>query len=149
LQIVTELKDQIKACKFAKRNMSSLNAHENKTIDNTLVEKRDIKLLSPLQQEWVEANCCVLMRKPIEKILIRYEKIPTNFLTTFGSGSMGANVASQSATLVANHLNSSLCMLETLSRYFHHQRWVWSTQQGTNVQLPLVSLARILSVLTK
>ena len=30
----------------------------------------------PLQRLWADICCCILMQKPVEKILIRYERMP-------------------------------------------------------------------------
>ncbi len=139
-QIINTLKEQIKSCKFPKRNISAINYPKGKNLASNESNKSDRKAVTPLQREWIDVNCCVLINKPIEKILIRYDKMPKDFSLCFDK---------QELNSTSNQHLPSLNMFQTLNRYLHHQRWIWTTHSGTNSRLTSVSLAKILSVLTK
>ncbi|PSN35432.1 Protein SZT2 [Blattella germanica] len=103
---------------------------------------------SPTQQQqptrkWSDVSCCVLLHKPVEKILIRYERMPSDFGTVvFPDGTTPLAPGSQAKTRTAGG-----GLLTTLSRYLHHRRWVWAAQSGADAEEE--AIARVLATITK
>ncbi|XP_073499754.1 KICSTOR complex protein SZT2 isoform X2 [Phyllobates terribilis] len=92
--------------------------------------------------------CLVLLHKPLEKLLIKYDKLPLDYRTPFILNLESlAQHTSVSGPLIANRSASST--LASLSRYFYHQRWIWSVQSGLAPTVPTTALAQILSTLTE
>ncbi|KAB0391156.1 hypothetical protein E2I00_016908, partial [Balaenoptera physalus] len=99
-------------------------------------------MLGP-QQALSDRPCLVVLHKPLDKLLIRYEKLPLDyrapFLLTLEPPGPLALVSGRSAS-------SSLA---SLSRYLYHQRWLWSIPSGLAPALPLSAIAQLLSILTE
>ncbi|CAM1294268.1 SZT2 (predicted) [Pycnogonum litorale] len=85
-KVVQDLKDKILSLNFPQRAMSKepsmpkstqLRMSHRSGDGSTMV--RDKIYRSPLQRAWSEINCCVLMHKPVEKMIVRYERIPVDF----------------------------------------------------------------------
>lgn len=135
------MNEQIKGLKFPNRNFTKTN------------ESGETEMKPNLQKEYVNLNCCVLMRKPIEKIIVRYDKLPDNFLISNLTDTQTYNSSSdtQSNSSLVNSIQttSSFNMFDTLRRYMHHERWVWNTQLSLSYTMSLSSLARILTTITK
>ncbi|XP_065351660.1 KICSTOR complex protein SZT2-like isoform X3 [Cloeon dipterum] len=108
-----------------------------------------INSVSPEEQNANYTNadlkCCILLVKPVEKILIRYERMPLDFATVvFPDGTRPAG----KSTLP---ISGSSSMLTTLSRYLHHRRWIWVAQpgsKGNNHLNKFTSLSRTLKTIT-
>ncbi|CAH1153732.1 unnamed protein product [Phaedon cochleariae] len=91
-----------------------------------------------------ENYCCVLLQKPLEKILIRYERIPSNYTTViFPDGTQPPH----SPIPLPSPATGTL--FTTLSRYLFHKRWIWSASLPSNPRLPDQSISRILKTLTR
>ncbi|XP_048353115.1 KICSTOR complex protein SZT2 isoform X1 [Sphaerodactylus townsendi] len=90
--------------------------------------------------------CLIVLHKPLEKLLIRYEKLPSDYhvpcLLTLENPSMSGPL-----TMAVNRTASST--LASLSRYFYHQRWIWCVQSGLVPALPITAVAQLLSTLTE
>ncbi|XP_018578793.1 KICSTOR complex protein SZT2 isoform X1 [Anoplophora glabripennis] len=99
-------------------------------------------LSSPMKSK--ENFCCVLLQKPLEKILIRYERIPSNFTTVIFPD--GTQPRHSTLSLPSSTTGS---LFTTLSRYLYHKRWIWSATHSTNPKLPDQSISRILNTLTR
>lgn len=71
--IVGQLKEKVLALKFPRRGTQKADKTKraigsgNKAEQLTASPKRK----APLQREWSEINCCIVLTKPVEKILIR------------------------------------------------------------------------------
>ncbi|OTF80708.1 hypothetical protein BLA29_011609, partial [Euroglyphus maynei] len=95
----------------------------------------------------ISVNCFVILNRPIERMLIRYEKIPTDFYSCYKyEEDLRSKTAGPQLTSYA-----SLNMFQTLVRFLYHQRFIWSTNDcsaSTNNQLNITSISKILSVLT-
>uniref|UniRef100_A0A1Y1NFY9 Protein SZT2 n=1 Tax=Photinus pyralis TaxID=7054 RepID=A0A1Y1NFY9_PHOPY len=107
----------------------------------------DLSLLSysssPVKSK--ENLCCTLLKKPLERVLIRYERIPTDFTTVvFPDGTQPSYTM---RSFPPSPLASTL--FTTLSRYLYHKRWIWSTSHVINPKLELPTVSRILSILTR
>ncbi|KAF5294731.1 hypothetical protein FQA39_LY00215 [Lamprigera yunnana] len=98
-------------------------------------------LSSPLKSK--ENLCCTLLKKPLERVLIRYERIPKDFSTViFPDGTQPGKTVRYYPSLVGS-------LFTTLSRYLYHKRWIWSTSHVVNPKLELSAVSRILSTLTR
>ncbi|KAF4533502.1 hypothetical protein B566_EDAN000987, partial [Ephemera danica] len=92
---------------------------------------------------WSDLNCCILLTKPVEKILIRYERMPSDFTTViFPDGTQPLSSGKPVNLAVGGS------MLTTLSRYLHHRRWIWVVQQGAKPTVNSATLTRTLSTIT-
>ncbi|XP_017776135.1 PREDICTED: protein SZT2-like [Nicrophorus vespilloides] len=111
-------------CEELKRELTSLSY-----LSTALKSKEDIG--------------CTLLLKPLEKILIRYERIPTNFHTVIFPDGTKNSVQTLPISPFAGTL------FTTLSRYLFHQRWIWRATHLSNERLDVGSLARILGTLTR
>ncbi|XP_021342251.1 protein SZT2-like isoform X1 [Mizuhopecten yessoensis] len=142
--IIQELRDKVAALRFPKRGQTKVEKSKVSPTKDSAVRKLK-KRPSPLLRDWSEIKCCVLLIKPIEQILISYDRLPQDmsiiedpykFLPSHLSNQQLA-----SKTAVANTFNM-------MSRYLHHQRWVWTVKQG-KVEISMPAIGRILSTLAK
>ncbi|XP_054162649.1 KICSTOR complex protein SZT2-like [Oppia nitens] len=154
-EILNELKELIKCCKFPKRHISSFNTQKSKMSQlNDLNEMNEYNKserkfsFSYQQRHSIDDKCCVLITKPIDKILIRYERLPKNFnyiLDKYWISKNNINLSNTSH----NQSLTSLNMFQILSRYLDHQRWIWTPIMASNTRLSSSSFAKILIILTK
>lgn len=85
-------------------------------------------------------HCFVLLNRPIERILLRYEKVPNEF---FSCHKYEEDCKSKS------NMHTSINMFQTLTRFLHHKRFIWSTHNSPHTPLLSISaVSRILSELT-
>ncbi|XP_066906429.1 KICSTOR complex protein SZT2 isoform X3 [Halyomorpha halys] len=100
-QVVEDIKEEIKNLRIAQRADS--------------LRKYDLPLEAHLRSE---VECCTLIQKPLEKILIRYERMPCEFGTViFPDGTQPVSAAKP--------LKPASTLITTLSRYLHHKRSIW------------------------
>ncbi|XP_075411097.1 KICSTOR complex protein SZT2 isoform X3 [Tenrec ecaudatus] len=99
-------------------------------------------MLGP-QQALSDRPCLVALHKPLDKLLIRYEKLPLDYRAPF----LLTLEPPGPLPLVSGRSASS--SLASLSRYLYHQRWVWSVPSGLAPALPLSAIAQLLSILTE
>ncbi|KAM5148148.1 LOW QUALITY PROTEIN: KICSTOR complex protein SZT2 [Mantella aurantiaca] len=92
--------------------------------------------------------CLVLLHKPLEKLLIKYDKLPLDYRTPF---ILNLESPTQHTAVPGPHITnrSASSTLASLSRYFYHQRWIWSVQSGLATSVPTTAMAQILSTLTE
>lgn len=175
-QIVSELKDTIRNCKLlfkAPYDVSSGLLEDGSVIVDE----------STGGSETLDFDACVLTTKAIDKILIRYNRVPIKFTAPFeeycltsqsnftignpaGVGGCGSDLNHQQSqlepqtleivdeansyrdlqvfakvNLAAQAVHAAADTLAILSRYFHHQRWIWLTSQpfftGQLVDVPI------------
>ncbi|RZC33025.1 SZT2-like, partial [Asbolus verrucosus] len=108
--------------------------------------KKELAALSymPSPGKTKENVCCILLQKPLEKILIRYERMPNDFSTViFPDGTQPPHTTLN----VPSPLTGSL--FTTLSRYLYHKRWIWSATHSSNPRLLDTAISRILTTLTR
>lgn len=115
-KIVDELKEKIHECKF------HTTLHDSSTeLESTIVPDSEITL----HRAPDSTSCFVLTRKPVDKIRIKYDQVPANFSASFESYFSHVQPSSTTASV----LEAATDTLATLSRYLHHQRWVWVTRE--------------------
>lgn len=97
-----------------------------------------------------ETPSCTIIHKSLERILIRYERMPIDLNTiVFPDGTQTHSM--KVASVFGGTLNTSL------SRYLFHNRWLWHIRRPfvqtipgiTLPKLNLTAIARILSTITK
>ncbi|XP_075037796.1 KICSTOR complex protein SZT2 isoform X2 [Mixophyes fleayi] len=147
-KIAEELRDRILQLRFPHRVQSKETTPR--------VKRKMIVIGSPSKSPPPQApppafsdRCClVLLHKPLEKLLIKYDKLPLDYRTPFILNLESlAQHTSVPGPLITNRSASST--LASLSRYFYHQRWIWSVQSSLTASVPITSMAQILSTLTE
>lgn len=134
LSIVSNLKTQL--CELS----CSLSTHER------LSDRISSSSHAPVSRKCSRVSCCTVLQKPVEKILIRYKKMPSTFDTVVfpdGTQTLISAKSSFPETGKAGYL------VTTLSRYLHHKRWIWSAQNVPGSSLGIPAIARILSTITE
>lgn len=76
---------------------------------------------------------------------LRYEKLPSDYRAPF-SLTLEHPAVSGPLTMASRTASSTLA---SLSRYFYHQRWIWSVQSGLAPAVPITAVAQLLSTLTE
>ncbi|XP_060686536.1 KICSTOR complex protein SZT2 [Hemiscyllium ocellatum] len=149
-KIVDELRDQILSLRFPQRVQSkeATPKVKRKHVGNASPSKSPP--LPATQLALSDRPCVVILKKPLEKLLIRYEKLPSDYRTPFilNLDSCGHPASMSGATTMTTTRTAS-STLASLSRYFYHQRWIWSVQPGLGPSVPITSAAQILSILTE
>ncbi|XP_078582766.1 KICSTOR complex protein SZT2-like isoform X1 [Branchiostoma floridae x Branchiostoma japonicum] len=140
-EIVTDIKEKL--------NTLSKRAHKVDTPKGKSSPSKQGSTDKP-EQGQAERACLVLQAKPLEKMLIRYEKVPSDY-TSLYSASVEAPAAARvgGSTPLITVNKTATTMFGTLSRYLYHQRWVWGVQLGPAAPVTAQDAARILATLTK
>lgn len=162
-EIVNELMNHLVQCKLPQRNLSSsLMQKTNDQPDQVNVQldqdmfgdkgntsddssSNPVPHLNDNNSERSDLSiknktgCFVVLTRPIEKLLIRYENIPRDFFSIYKFEQDLKNSNSQ------NTLN----MFQTLTRFLHHKRFVWTTHDCLLLKpLTAIHISKILSTLT-
>ncbi|XP_054706833.1 LOW QUALITY PROTEIN: KICSTOR complex protein SZT2-like [Uloborus diversus] len=129
-QIVRDLREKILNLKLTKRATS----------------KDSSQLCKQQPLSFPETSCCFFLKKPVEKVLIRYEKLPVNYLVSVPESQFSL----RGVPISPKHTDSYLYVdaLITLSKYLEQQRWIWTLQYDANTSLALASASKILYTLT-
>ncbi|XP_065812120.1 KICSTOR complex protein SZT2 [Labrus bergylta] len=149
-KIVEELREQILKLRFPHRVQSKEATPKTK--------RKIVGHPSPSKSPSIPAPkpalsdrpCVVVLNKPLEKLLIRYEKLPLDLRTPFIFHMENFPPPSNSTvplSMAANRTASST--LASLSRYFLHQRWVWNVQNSHGLTVAMQAVAHILSMLSE
>ncbi|XP_053983197.1 KICSTOR complex protein SZT2-like [Hylaeus volcanicus] len=97
-----------------------------------------------------ETLCCTIIHKSLERILVRYERLPTNLNSIVFPD--GTQTNSMKVTPIFGGI-----LTTSLSRYLYHNRWLWHIKRPfvqtipgiTLPRLNITAIARILSTITK
>ncbi|XP_045562249.1 KICSTOR complex protein SZT2 isoform X4 [Salmo salar] len=149
-KIVDELREQILRLRFPHRvqNKEATPKTKRKILGHASPSKSP-PLPAP-KPALSDRPCVVVLNKPLEKLLIRYEKLPSDFRTPFILNMENFTQPTNMTvplSMAANRTASST--LASLSRYFLHQRWVWTVQSGLGATVPLQAVVHILSMLSE
>ncbi|XP_068449279.1 KICSTOR complex protein SZT2 isoform X2 [Clinocottus analis] len=149
-KIVDELRDQILKLRFPQRvqNKEATPKTKRKIVGHPSPSKSP-SIPAP-KAALSDRPCVVVLNKPLEKLLIRYEKLPLDFRTPFIFNMENFPQPSNSSvplSVTANRMASST--LASLSRYFLHQRWVWAVQSSQGSAVAMQAVAHILSMLSE
>lgn len=139
-----------------------------RVIVNTPVAAKVATTASPLvnKTSWSDMPCCVLVHKPVEKILIRYDKSPEDFRRRLFSveetnmyvpksksakqSTFGFRPTYQTAPVVGNTTVQMLPeVFNTIARYLYHRRWIWWFPGGELPPLNVKWASEILATVTK
>ncbi|XP_040895618.1 KICSTOR complex protein SZT2 [Toxotes jaculatrix] len=148
-KIVDELREQILKLRFPHRvqNKEATPKTKRKVVGHPSPSKSpSIPAPKPALSD---RPCVVVLNKPLEKLLIRYEKLPLDFRTPFilnMENFLQPSNSSAPLSVAANRTASST--LASLSRYFLHQRWVWAVQSSQGPAVAMQAVSHILSMLS-
>ncbi|KAL0272956.1 UNVERIFIED_CONTAM: hypothetical protein PYX00_005747 [Menopon gallinae] len=101
---------------------------------------------APVSRKCSRVSCCTVLQKPVEKILIRYKRMPGTFDTVVFPDGTQPVISARSPVTESGRAGY---LVTTLSRYLHHKRWIWSAQNSPGASLGTPAVARILSTITK
>ncbi|XP_067949476.1 KICSTOR complex protein SZT2-like [Watersipora subatra] len=130
-RLIEEMKEMLQGLHFQKRPEKA-SKHSKRHI------RGSGQNVPPLQREWEERQCCIHMTKPLDRVLVRYERVPKTILTV-------------------DDINHDIAPMDgvasRLANYLHHQRWVWYLQPSDDNNqfdsLDIKSIGNILDVVTK
>ncbi|XP_055020868.1 KICSTOR complex protein SZT2 isoform X3 [Boleophthalmus pectinirostris] len=149
-KIVDKLKEQILKLRFPHRVQSK--EATPKTKRKAVVHQSPSKGPSSvaLQPSLSDRPCVVVLNKPLEKLLIRYEKLPLDFRTPYVFSTENCpNPCGGAAPLSVAANRTASSTLASLTRYFLHRRWVWAVQGTQGPTVPIQAVAHILSMLSE
>ncbi|XP_056893432.1 KICSTOR complex protein SZT2 isoform X1 [Takifugu flavidus] len=149
-KIVDELREQILKLRFPHRvqNKETTPKAKRKAVAHPSPSKSPS--LPVTKSALSDRPCVVVLNKPLEKLLIRYEKLPLDFRTPFIFSMESFPQPSSSCgplSVAASRTASST--LASLSRYFLHQRWVWAVHGSQGTAVAMQAVAHILSMLSE
>nr|KAG5703229.1 hypothetical protein BaRGS_034140 [Batillaria attramentaria] len=148
-QEIQNLKLNLAQLKFPQRGYTQkLDKKSALKVAAGTVKEKERK--APLLREWSEINCCTVLRKPVEKTLIRYDQKPEDMWVIedrprLGPGGEGLGGGGQGRS----NTKQLHYKLNTLSHYLLHHRWVWSVQLAASVPVSLHTIGKMLQTLTK
>ncbi|KAI7807837.1 KICSTOR complex protein SZT2 isoform X9 [Triplophysa rosa] len=147
-KIVDELREQILRMRFPHRvqNKEATPKTKRKILGNASPSKSPP--LPATKPALSDRPCVVLLNKPLEKLLIRYEKLPSDFRTPFILNMEPFAQPCNMGGLIMAASRTASSTVASLSRYFLHQRWVWAVQNGPGTAVSLKAVAHILSMLS-
>ncbi|KAH0618709.1 hypothetical protein JD844_018144 [Phrynosoma platyrhinos] len=145
-KIVEELRERILQLRFPHRVQSK---EATPKVKRKIIGSSSPSKSPPVpgaQPALSDRPCLIVLQKPLEKLLIRYDKLPSDYrvpcILPLENPQMSGPL-----TVVANRTASST--LASLSRYFYHQRWIWCVQSGLVPAVPIAAVAQLLSTLTE
>ncbi|XP_061593384.1 KICSTOR complex protein SZT2 isoform X2 [Cololabis saira] len=149
-KIVDELREQILKLRFPHRvqNKEATPKIKRKLVGHASPSKSPS--LPAGKPALSDRPCVVVLSKPLEKLLIRYDKLPLDFRTPFILSMENFLLPSNSAlplSMAASRTASST--LASLSRYFLQRRWVWAVQSSQGPAVTMQAVAHILSMLSE
>ena len=87
-------------------------------------------------------NCFILLNRSLERMLIRYERIPNDFYSCVGY--------EEDLKISGVQQKSYLSIFQTLTRSLYHKRFVWNTHHAPQTKkLNNSAISKVLSALTK
>ncbi|ESO95892.1 hypothetical protein LOTGIDRAFT_144381, partial [Lottia gigantea] len=143
-QVVDALLVKLQGLKFPHRGTQK--AEKKSPSKDSDVQKK-VRRKSPLMRDWAEINCCTLLIKPVEKILVRYNRVPRDMMIVDDPAKDEASVSITPQMSVSTLSAGS--MFRMLSHYLCHQRWIWTIQQSSKVQVGMAFIGKVLQTLTK
>ena len=155
-RIVTDLRDQLIDITMKQRvSLRDLPSFKIKPAaedtDSLTSPTNTVQGISSSQ--FPDIYCCVLFSKPVEKILIRYQDVPSDYSSLHSqlygrSTSPVPNSAGGKDVAFERSKNATAAFL-ALSRYLKHQRWIYTLQFAPCVQISQQAVTRILNLIVK
>ena len=111
----------------------------------------EAKTKAAVSRGFSEVFACVKMTKPVERILVRYDKTPSDFCSLLGPFPSRAHspMARGPETPRERGQRNAAAAFLTLSRYISHQRWIWTVQSCPSTPLSTAAISRVLNTLCK
>lgn len=128
---------------FNQESINDDNNNDRQDLDSSITTTKCESTLNVNSD--TETPCCKILRKPIEKVLIRYERPPIDYLSS----------VDQQFFSLSNAENLELKkiikkeMMATLSRYLHHERWIWTPENLSKETGKTISLSLLGKVLAE
>ena len=98
------------------------------------------------QRTVMEKPCAIMFTKSLERILVRYERIPEDLFTPFPE-QPHYSVFHSLTGVYAHRTNEN--HMKVLCQYLCHHRWIWKMQDEGAPIIAADGVARVLSTLTK
>ncbi|XP_048580524.1 KICSTOR complex protein SZT2 isoform X3 [Nematostella vectensis] len=99
-------------------------------------------------QRLAEEKICVkVLKKPLERILVRYERVPEDLFAPYPEVPLFSVYSSFTGVQYANRTNEN--HMKVLCQYLYHHRWIWSVQTEGPTSTIAQLVARVLGTLTK
>ncbi|XP_056460489.1 KICSTOR complex protein SZT2 isoform X3 [Gadus chalcogrammus] len=150
-KIVDELRDQILKLRFPHRvqNIKEVTPKTKRKLPGQPSPSKSPSLPVP-KLALSDRPCVVVLNKPLERLLIRYDKLPLDFQVPFMFNMENpAHVPNTGTPLNVAASRSASSTLASLSRYFYHRRWVWAMQRNQGPVVSIQAMGHILSILSE
>ncbi|CAG5136148.1 unnamed protein product, partial [Candidula unifasciata] len=139
LEELENLRDKIRNLRFPQRGTQKSTKRTSVTSAQGGQEKNKLHK-SPLNREGSEIACCVILKKPVEKILVVYESKPRD---------MSLVKEPIRETNSRQHMDPMRSVFRTITHYLQHQRWVWNIQANSKTTVTMSSISRMLATITR
>ncbi|BFY99733.1 hypothetical protein BsWGS_02773 [Bradybaena similaris] len=139
LQELETLRDKIRNLRFPQRGTQKTTKRASVTSPQGGPE-RNKSHKSPLNREGSEIACCVILKKPVEKILVVYESKPRDMTV------VKEPVRETNSRQLMDPMRS---VFRTITHYLQHQRWVWTIQANSKTTVSMSSISRMLATITR
>ncbi|CAL8256033.1 unnamed protein product [Merluccius merluccius] len=150
-KIVDELQDQILKLRFPHRvqNVKEVTPKTKRKLLGQPSPSKSPSLPVP-KLALSDRPCVVVLNKPLERLLIRYDKLPLDFQVPFiFNMDNSTHVPNTGTPLNVAASRTASSTLASLSRYFYHRRWVWAMQRNQGPIVSIQAMAHILSILSE
>ncbi|CAL8307241.1 unnamed protein product [Lota lota] len=150
-KIVDELRDQILNLRFPHRvqNVKEVTPKTKRKLPGQPSPSKSPSVPVP-KLALSDRPCVVVLNKPLERLLIRYDKLPLDFQVPFMFNmETSAHVPNTGTPLNVAASRSASSTLASLSRYFYHRRWVWAMQRNLGPVVSIQAMGHILSILSE
>ncbi|XP_020912267.1 KICSTOR complex protein SZT2 isoform X2 [Exaiptasia diaphana] len=91
--------------------------------------------------------CVLLLKKPLERILVRYDRVPEDLYFPYPEALLYSVYSTNTGLQYANRTQEN--HMKVLCHYMFHQRWIWSVQEDGPRHINTEVVARVLNTLTK
>nr|XP_039262825.1 KICSTOR complex protein SZT2-like isoform X2 [Styela clava] len=150
-QILSDLRDRVLALTFPSLSKQPSNLNLRATSG---VRSRNPSAQTRTRNfSGSERSCAVLVHKPLDRILIRYDQTPRDFMQPPTSGYRHGKVGSSNASSRSGHITGgevgSTSLMQDLCRYLEHSRCVWSITNKSATPIPLAVAGQMASLLIK
>ena len=99
--------------------------------------------------QFPDVYSCLLLSKPVEKILVRYDNVPSDYCSLLGPLHRSRTLAPGQRDEIHEKNKTASAAFLTLSRYLNHQRWIYSLQNSPCVSISPAAVSRILNTVCK
>ncbi|XP_038066587.1 KICSTOR complex protein SZT2-like [Patiria miniata] len=144
-QIVSELRQKLQDLTVPTRQTGYLKANtgQRKSIVSKMAAAAKGKAAQQEQKQNTDKSCVIILARPIDIILVKYERMPPDFadLKTSIQVTTGSVPVYMDSKGPVKDLNRLAC-------YLHHHRWIWDAQNDRSAPISTEAVAHVLSVLT-